>query len=443
MTQTGLSLGTPQYMSPEQAMGERTIDARSDSYALGAVTYEMLVGEAPFTGPSVQAIVARVLTEEPRAINVQRKAVPGGVEYAVMRALEKLPADRFASAAEFATALTTASVPTVVVAASAVAVARPLARDPRTWVTLAAVAASLVLATLYTSQPRAVASAEVRQQATFSGRARSPAISADGRFLAYLERRCPVAPAIGGCMHLMVVEVGGTRPVEVVTGAERLSWPRWTHDGLAIVFGGSLAAARSGLFLVPRLGGIPRRLADEPVAYDTHAAADGVAMVCARDSGLTLEVLPLSSGKASSVRMSVATPPSNIAWSPDGRIVALADHDTLRVVGRDGRVTSTRTWQRMRAPMRWSAHGRTLLGLRWDAGVNDDLLAFAVDDAGRVGAPQLLLSQVPTLYLGEFDVARSTGRIAVGSGFEFSDVWSFDVSAGVVRAATRHTQGTS
>ncbi len=105
MTQTGLSLGTPQYMSPEQAMGDKVIDLRSDIYALGAVTYEMLVGEAPFTGPSVQAIVARVLTEEPRGLAVQRKAVPESVEHAVMRALEKLPADRFASAADFVMAL--------------------------------------------------------------------------------------------------------------------------------------------------------------------------------------------------------------------------------------------------------------------------------------------------------------------------------------------------
>ena len=105
MTQTGLSLGTPQYMSPEQAMGERTIDGRSDLYALGAVTYEMLAGEPPFTGPNVQAIVARLLAEEPRSLAVQRRAVPAGVEHAVMRALEKLPADRYARAADFAAAL--------------------------------------------------------------------------------------------------------------------------------------------------------------------------------------------------------------------------------------------------------------------------------------------------------------------------------------------------
>ncbi len=105
MTQTGLSLGTPQYMSPEQAMGERTVDARSDIYALGAVAYEMLVGEPPFTGPSVQAIVARLVTEEPRPIAIQRKAVPEYVESAVLRALEKLPADRFATAGDLAAAL--------------------------------------------------------------------------------------------------------------------------------------------------------------------------------------------------------------------------------------------------------------------------------------------------------------------------------------------------
>ncbi len=105
MTQTGLSLGTPQYMSPEQAMGEKTIDARSDIYALGAVTYEMLTGEAPFTGASVQAIVAKVLVERPTPLHTVRDTVPGAVESAVLTALAKLPADRFANASAFSAAL--------------------------------------------------------------------------------------------------------------------------------------------------------------------------------------------------------------------------------------------------------------------------------------------------------------------------------------------------
>ena len=105
MTQTGLSLGTPQYMSPEQAMGERAIDARTDVYALGAVTYEMLTGDPPFTGSTVQAIVAKVLTDRPAPIRTIRDTVPAGVEAAVLTALAKLPADRFEGAAQFAEAL--------------------------------------------------------------------------------------------------------------------------------------------------------------------------------------------------------------------------------------------------------------------------------------------------------------------------------------------------
>ena len=105
MTETGMSLGTPYYMSPEQAMGEREITARSDVYALGAVLYEMLTGEPPFTGPTAQAIIARVVTEEPRRLVLQRKTIPPPIEAAVLTALAKIPADRFTSAAQFGDAL--------------------------------------------------------------------------------------------------------------------------------------------------------------------------------------------------------------------------------------------------------------------------------------------------------------------------------------------------
>ena len=109
MTQTGMSLGTPEYMSPEQAMGERVITAKSDVYALGCVLYEMLTGEPPFTGATVQAVVARTLNEEPRPIRGVRKTVPPHVEAATIRALAKLPADRVGSAGEFAAELASAS----------------------------------------------------------------------------------------------------------------------------------------------------------------------------------------------------------------------------------------------------------------------------------------------------------------------------------------------
>jgi serine/threonine-protein kinase len=105
LTETGVVVGTAAYMSPEQAAGEREIDGRSDVYSLGAVLYEMLTGEPPFTGPTTQAIIARRFTESPRPIRPVRATVPEGVEQVVMCALARLPADRPGSAADFAKTL--------------------------------------------------------------------------------------------------------------------------------------------------------------------------------------------------------------------------------------------------------------------------------------------------------------------------------------------------
>ncbi len=105
VTETGLSLGTPHYMSPEQAAGEREITAHSDQYSLAAVTYELLSGEPPHTGPTAQVIVARLMTERPRRLRATRSAVPPSVDAAVARALNKTPADRFPSCGAFAQAM--------------------------------------------------------------------------------------------------------------------------------------------------------------------------------------------------------------------------------------------------------------------------------------------------------------------------------------------------
>ncbi|MFQ5551660.1 MAG: serine/threonine-protein kinase, partial [Gemmatimonadales bacterium] len=105
LTETGLSLGTPHYVSPEQATGDRDVDSRSDVYSLGAMVYEMLTGEPPHTGNTRQAIVAKVLTDTPIPISRTRNLVPANVEAAVQRALAKSPADRFTDADGFAAAL--------------------------------------------------------------------------------------------------------------------------------------------------------------------------------------------------------------------------------------------------------------------------------------------------------------------------------------------------
>jgi Tol biopolymer transport system component len=105
MTETGLSLGTPHYMSPEQATAEKEITPRSDVYSIGSVLYEMLTGNAPFTGANAQQIIMKIITVPAESVTMYRKSVPANVAAAVAKSLEKLPADRFASAAEFAAAL--------------------------------------------------------------------------------------------------------------------------------------------------------------------------------------------------------------------------------------------------------------------------------------------------------------------------------------------------
>jgi len=105
LTETGLTPGTPQYMSPEQASGDREVDGRSDLYSLACVLYEMLTGELPHSGPTLQAVMARLLTDKPRPVTELRETVPGHVAATVHRALEKLPADRFVSAGAFAVSL--------------------------------------------------------------------------------------------------------------------------------------------------------------------------------------------------------------------------------------------------------------------------------------------------------------------------------------------------
>jgi serine/threonine-protein kinase len=105
LTETGVSIGTPAYMSPEQSVGDKSLDARTDIYSLGTVLYEMLAGETPFSAPTAQAMIARRITETPRPLQLVRETVPDAVAQAVARALAKAPADRFATAAEFARAL--------------------------------------------------------------------------------------------------------------------------------------------------------------------------------------------------------------------------------------------------------------------------------------------------------------------------------------------------
>ena len=345
MTQTGLSLGTPQYMSPEQAMGERAIDARSDIYALGAVTYEMLVGEPPFTGPSVQAIVARLITEDPRGIVAQRKAVPEHVEAAVMHALEKLPADRFATAADFGAALrdgsTTLKVPTRRSTGSSAVARREMSRSLIIAAASALVLGGAVIGILAarpwrTGQSGAAAITETSILApaggTF-GEQESLALSPDGRRLAF------VFAAADGSRSLWLRSVDRL-DAEPVPGSIGANAPFWSPDGR------SLGYFAGGFLTVLEPDGQTRKLC--PVADPTGGSwstsglilfghRDGISTVSAgggtckvvvpRGSGPRVKGLFLPDGK----RMLISRGQFNdmIAATPDGKTVATLPVRTL------------------------------------------------------------------------------------------------------------------
>src|SRR4051812_5915894 len=191
LTDTGLSMGTRQYMIPEQATGDRMLDARSDVYSLGAVLYEMLAGEPPVTGPTAQAMIAKLMTERPVHLRVVRPAVPEAVDAAVARALDKTPADRFPSAGDFVRALEERTA-TGSSTAGTVAVAAPRSRRP-IWIGLAAavVVLSAAGAWRYTrgrsaaaAPPASPAESYVlrdRSQLTFTGTVFVSAVSGDGK----------------------------------------------------------------------------------------------------------------------------------------------------------------------------------------------------------------------------------------------------------------------
>ena len=268
MTETGMSLGTPHYMSPEQAMGEREITARSDVYALGCVTYEMLTGDPPFTGSTAQAIVARVLTETPRPLALQRHTIPEAVEVAVLTALEKLPADRYASAAEFASALNSAHVVTrhdgrTVARAAARMPAGPAARIRR----LAPLLAVLLFAALAAwgwFRP-APAKQVIRYSMGFlpgqemrQGVAGiNIAISPDGRWIVYAGLDNSAAP-----LYLRARDRLDATPIPGTEGATN---PYFSPDGTKIAFH---AGANFSLTVVPVAGG-------PPIVLDKGAPASG------------------------------------------------------------------------------------------------------------------------------------------------------------------------
>ncbi|HEY7613800.1 MAG TPA: protein kinase [Gemmatimonadales bacterium] len=288
MTQTGMSLGTPAYMSPEQAMGERKIGPRSDVYALGAMTYEMLAGEPPFTGPSSQAIVAKVLTEQAPPLRAKRPSVPPAAEAAIMTALQKLPADRWGSAKEFGDALagaTTHHTPITATVPLAVPRGRPRAawRSAISWLgwVAAGVAGGVAAWALVRPWPELPPS---RLAILAPGLGGSGASSAQRHLTFEPNGQTLVYAAMGteGMLHLVRQPLDAEAPT-AIPGARQLSSALVSPDGRSLV---ATNAGTNQVLRLPLEGGSPELLVRSLLTSDDAAwAPDGSLWVSDPNTG--------------------------------------------------------------------------------------------------------------------------------------------------------------
>jgi serine/threonine-protein kinase len=411
VTQTGLSLGTPQYMSPEQATGDRAIDARTDVYSLGAVTYEMLAGEPPHTGSSSQAVIARLLTERPRAVRATRPSVPAHVEAVVEHALEKLPADRFGSAREFADALSGARPITIVdrpVAAASVPAPRRRVVALLPWA-VALVATAIAGSVLVRQKPPQTVPVrfslelpdQVEVNATFGARV---ALSPDGTQLVFTGR------SPGGSIQLYLRRLADPTPLPL-RGTEGASNPSFSPDGQALVFASGIRGSNGrGLVLktLPISGGNAR-----DIARDVSGSAswvNGEHLVFVVDRGLDI----VSSDGASRRTVLKGSLTQIILWVdalPDGKN-ALVTYATNPFIGPgttrigivsldDGRLTDLGV---QGTAARYAAPGYLLFGRAAGELV---VAPFSLRSSKVTGPPVLLFQDVGGGPLAGFDYAVS------------------------------------
>ncbi|HKI95126.1 MAG TPA: protein kinase [Gemmatimonadales bacterium] len=275
MTETGLSLGTPHYMSPEQATAEKNITNRSDIYSLGCVLYEMLTGDPPHTASSVQAIILKIVTDRARPVTDLRKSVPRNVADAVAKAIEKLPADRFETAKDFAAALTNPAFMTR--GPHAAASAAPGARLRSRAVVFGLAAACVALAAVAAwgwlrpspSPPTTrewIGLSLVRPEGRlYEGWSANLAIANDGSAIAFVDS------IRGRNAHQLFLKEWDSDTAIPIPGTIGGANPFFSPDGRWIGF-----ATAQGLFRIPRSGGAPVHLSDSTASMDEAVLASGV-----------------------------------------------------------------------------------------------------------------------------------------------------------------------
>lgn len=447
LTQTGISVGTPGYMSPEQASGERVLDARSDIYALGAVTYEMLAGTPPHTGPTAQATIARIVTEQATPLSVLRPGTPRAVEAAVARALAKVPGDRFASASEFGAALRAANAPGTTPGGDA-------ASSGRRWMTAALVVtvvavAALAVAKRQTSDSEApVRPGTVTHLTRDPGLELDPALSPDGVAIAYV-----AGPP--GDMRVYVRQVAEGRVIAVAESlADHQRLPRWSPDGTRLVFQAGHAeyedqagAPPNALYVVPALGGLPRRLVanDSASAFAPEWSPDGTRIAFVSGSGVYGSRISLvdASGETPPVALADARLASALRWSPDGSMIAYVVGNPRFALGTahlgndgpssihvltlaDKRTHVITDSSALNASPNWTRDGRSLLFVSNREGSRDVYrIGVGRDGEAQGGAERLTTG----LSAHAIDLSRDGRTLAYAAYTPYAHLWAAPLAA--------------
>jgi len=357
LTETGLSLGTPAYMSPEQATADPKVDGRSDQYSLASVLYEMLAGEPPYTGPTAQAIIAKRLTEPIPHLGTVRRVSPA-VEAAVTQALAKAPADRFGTAGAFVAALTAGST---------------RATHPRWRTAAAALAAVIILggvaAWLYASM-NSKAGQNLSNVVPFTsspGQKSHPVFSPGGNEIAYTWRGENDDNA-----DIYVKLIGAGSPLRLTNSPAAEYCPAWSPDGRFIAFiRDAPAGERAAYYVIPALGGAERKIGEAYGQFHYFGrcmdwSLDGEYLIVAdriapEDAGLSILLLSIEDGQRKVLVSQPAPYVTGPILSPDGSLVAYVQGagflaGDIHVVPVGGGPTRRLTFD-----------GRSLDGLAWTA----------------------------------------------------------------------------
>ncbi len=422
LTVTGLSVGTPHYMSPEQATADRVLGPPSDIYSLAAVAYEMLAGEPPFTARSLDAMRARVVLEPPRPIRTVRPTVPTSAERAVLRGLAKVPTDRFRTAGEFATALTSPDparfLPfrkrSVIRAASLIAVALA-------FVIAATLAARLMGRLSYSGRL-------IQRQLTFSGKTLNVAISPEGGFLAYVVKGDSVDPVV-------VQDLAGGTP-DTLAALPDVTSLEWSPDGTRLLVGSHDPAQSSGLALVlHRSGGPPRRVntASRFLGGVTALWLPDGRRVSVHGRVPNRDVLVVDLETDSTLAVPIAGNYSDLgagSWSPDGERLAIVTHSAvvgsqLRVASLNGRTETVVEDTSSLSSPQWSGAGDAIFYARPDGTVWRIPISRRTSRATR--GPEQVYAQLEALQMEpccdlSFSLTRDARRMVYSKGKRFANL---------------------